>query len=331
MSCSVTVVDGTLVAACLATKEGVLARSPPLCGGNLASAGAPGGQNDVITTAQLLQCGVSESAISRRVRAGRLFRKHLGVYAVGRPDLSPAGVFHAAILAVGEDAHLCRRSTAVHLGFWPYGDLDVVEVTVPRRGIRRPGIRVYALADGLPRACQTIWRGVPTTTAPHAILDLAASLTSDEVFARTLHEAEVQDWVSQDQLRDELDRHHDHPGRSRLERELGWGPTPTRSPPEDRAVDILRRCGFTGFETNARIPGLPHWIEVDVLFPAHKLVIEVDGDRFHTTRCRRRRDARKRRIIEAAGLRVVLLTPDDVEPANEPQTIARLRHAVRDG
>jgi very-short-patch-repair endonuclease len=77
--------------------------------------------------------------------------------------------------------------------------------------------------------------------------------------------------------------------------------------------------------------GLPHWIEVDVLFPAHKLVIEVDGDRFHKTRCRRRRDARKRRIIEAAGLRVVLLTPDDVEPANEPQTIARLPHAVRDG
>ncbi len=183
-------------------------------------------------------------------------------------------------------------------------------MSVPRRGIRRPGIKVYCAGE-LPRACRTIWHGVPTTTAAHAILDLAAVVTSDEVFARTLHEAEVQDWVTHDQLRAELDRHPTHPGRPRLERELGWGPTPTRCPPEDRLVEILRRNGFTGFETNARIPGLPRWIEVDVLFAAHRVVIEVDGDRYHKTRYRRRRDARKQAIIEAAGLRVIRLVPDD--------------------
>ena len=285
-------------------------------------------QNNVITTAQLLRCGVSESAISRRVRSGRLYRKHLGVYAVGRPDLSQAGVFHAAVLAIGDDALLSHRSTAVNCGFWPYrGHPDVVEVTVPRRGIRRPGIKVYS-ADDIPRACRTIWHGVQTTTAAHAILDLAASITSDEVFARTLHEAEVQDWVTHDQLRAEIDRHPTHPGPPRLERELGWGPTPTRSPPEDRLVEILRRTGFIGFKTNARIPGLPRWIEVDVLFAAHSLVIEVDGDKFHTTRYRRKKDARKQAIIEAAGLRVIRLTPDDVEPASEAQTVTRLRHAI---
>ena len=200
---------------------------------------------------------------------------------------------------------------------------------MPRRGIRRPGIKVYS-ADDVPRACRTIWHGVPTTTAAHAILDLAASITSDEVFARTLHEAEVQDWVTHDQLRAEIDRHPTHPGRPRLERELGWGPTPTRSPPEDRLVEILRRNGFTGFKTNARIPGLPRWIEVDVLFAAHKLVIEVDGDKFHKTRYRRKKDARKQAIVEAAGLRVIRLVPDDVEPENETQTVARLRHAIPD-
>ncbi len=287
-------------------------------------------QNDVIKTSQLKACGLSKAAISRRVRDGRLYPKHRGVYAVGRPDLSQAGVFHAAVLAVGDDALLSHRSTAVNCGFWPYrGTPDVVEVSVPRRGIRRPGIKVYS-ADDLPRACRTIWHGVPTTTAAHAILDLAAVVTSDEVFARTLHEAEVQDWVTHDQLRAELDRHPTHPGRPRLERELGWGPTPTRSPPEDRLVEILRGNRFTGFETNARIPGLPQWIEVDVLFAAHRVVIEVDGDRFHKTRYRRRRDARKQAIVEAAGLRVIRLVPDDVEPENETQTVARLRHAIPD-
>ncbi len=286
------------------------------------------GQNHVITTGQLIECGLSNAAITRRVATGRLHRKHRNVYAVGRSDLSPAGVLHAAVLAVGEDALVSDRSTAALLGFWPYGgEIDVVEVTVPRRGVRRPGIKVHGVND-IPRACRTIWRGVPTTTAAHAILDLAASLHSDQVFARTLHEAEVQDWVTHDQLRAEIDRHPRHPGRKRLERELGWGPTPTRSQPEDKAVEILRRHGFRNFETNARIPGLPKWIEVDVLFPAHHVVIEVDGDRFHKTRYRRRRDARKQAIIEAAGLRVIRLRPDDVEPAGEAQTVARLRHAI---
>jgi very-short-patch-repair endonuclease len=286
------------------------------------------GQNEVITRKQLEACGLTNAGIGRRIARGWLHRKHQGVYAVGRADLSPAGVFHAAVLAIGEDARLTRRSTAALLGFWPYKPIGIVEITIPRRARPRRGIKVYTDTD-LPRACRTVWHRVPTTTAAHAILDLAASLSSDEAFARTLHEAEVQDWVTHDQLRAELDRHPKHPGRPRLERELGWGPTPTRSPPEDKLVDILRRHDFTGFQTNAQIPGLPKWIEVDVLFPANNLVIEMDGDRFHKTRYRRRKDARKRGIIEASGRRVVVLTPDDVEPGTpEAQTVARLRHGI---
>ncbi len=288
------------------------------------------GQNEVITRRQLEACGMSSTAIARRVKRGWLHRKHQGVYAVGRADLSPAGVFHAAVLAIGPDALLAGRSTAAHLGFWPYGPIDVVEVTVARRTRSRRGITVRSV-DDLPRACRTTRHGVPTTTAPHALLDLAGSPSTDEVFARTLHEAEVQNWVTHEQLRTELERHPTHPGRARLERELGWGPTPTRSPPEDRLVDLLRRRGFRNFETNARIAGLPRWIEVDVLFPAHKLVIEVDGDRFHKTRYRRKRDARKRAIVEAAGLRVIRLVPDDVEPEREAETVTRLRHAIPEG
>ena len=285
------------------------------------------GQNHVITAAQLKACGLSKAMINRRVGDGRLHPTHRGVYAVGRPDLSPAGVFHAAVLAVGQDSLLSHWATAALLGFWPYGTPDVIDVTVERRPRPRPGIRIHTVTD-LPRACRTVWHRVPTTTAAHAILDLAASLSSDEAFARTLHEAEVQDWVTHDQLRAELNRHPNHPGRHRLERELGWGPTPTRSPPEDRLVDILRRNDFSGFQTNAQIPGLPKWIEVDVLFDAKNLVIEMDGDRFHKTRYRRRKDARKRGIIEVSGRRVVVLTPDDVAPETEAQTVARLRHAI---
>src|SRR5438270_13430212 len=69
-------------------------------------------QNHVITAAQLKTCGLSKAMINRRVRDGRLHPTHRGVYAVGRPDLSPAGVFHAAVLAVGQDSLLSHWATA---------------------------------------------------------------------------------------------------------------------------------------------------------------------------------------------------------------------------
>ena len=51
-----------------------------------------------------------------------------------------------------------------------------------------------------------------------SILDLAATTESDEVFRRTLHEAEVQGRVTHDQLRAELERHPRHRGGPRLRR-----------------------------------------------------------------------------------------------------------------
>ena len=62
-----------------------------------------------------------------------------------------------------------------------------------------------------------------------------------------------------------------------------------------------------------------------------RVVIEVDGDQFHKTRYRRRRDARKQALLEAAAIRVVRLSPEDVEPALEAQTVTRLRHAIPSG
>jgi very-short-patch-repair endonuclease len=57
-------------------------------------------------------------------------------------------------------------------------------------------------------------------------------------------------------------------------------------------------------------------------------VIEADGGQFHDTRFRRERDARKQALLEAAGYRVIRLRWEDVAPALEAETVARLQHAV---
>jgi very-short-patch-repair endonuclease len=48
-----------------------------------------------------------------------------------------------------------------------------------------------------------------------------------------------------------------------------------------------------------------------VLFPAERLVIEVDGDRYHSTRFRKESDRRKQVIVEAAGYRVLRVREQD--------------------
>ncbi len=149
-------------------------------------------QNAVITTRQLTTCGLDSSATTRYVKAGRLFRKHQGVYAVGRPDLSQAGVFHAAVLAIGDDAVLSHRSAAALHGFWK-SELAVVEVTVPRRVQSRRGIRVYRVAEPPPTARR---QRIPVTTPAQTCLALAVTVGPDELLARAVHEAEIQAQMS---------------------------------------------------------------------------------------------------------------------------------------
>jgi very-short-patch-repair endonuclease len=279
----------------------------------------------VITTAQLMKCGCSKAMICRRVAQLRLFPKHRGVYAVGRPDLSPAGVCHAAALAVGEDAVVSHRAAGMLHGFWKRR-IDVVEITVARRVRRRDGIRVYQA--GLPRSDWRWREGMRVTTPERVLLDLAVTLRSERVFRRTVHEALVQEKVSEHTLRKAIQTHPGHKGSERLEAELADGAKPTRSGLEDWGVELLRGHPFPSFKTNVHPPGTPDWVEVDVIFPDHGLVIELDGTRYHDTPYRREQDAHKQELIEAAGLRVLRLTEEDAAPGNEAKTLEQIEDAL---
>src|SRR5207302_5626115 len=118
------------------------------------------------------------------------------------------------------------------------------------------------------------------------------------------------------------------PGAARLAAEIADGAKPTHSGFEDWTVQLLRRHNFPPFETNVHPPGTPNWVEVDVLFRAQKLVIEVDGDRFHSTPFRREFDARKQAILEAAGYRVLRVSEGDGEAYVVAHVLLHLRRGV---
>lgn len=283
-------------------------------------------QFGLITTGQLFALGLSRAAISERVKLGRLHRVHWGVYAVGRPDLARNGVFLAAVLAIGEGAVLSGFAGAALHDFWT-GATAPIDVTVARSVRSRSGIRVHAGVQ-LPAASVTIRFGIPVTSPAWTILDLAAVMYSQRAFRRLVHEAQAQGRVTPEGLHAEIERAPRHRGAPRVLAEIADGYKPTRSGLEDDLLDLLRRDAFPPFETNARVPGCPDWVRVDFLFRTQKVVIEVDGDRWHNTSFRREFDANKRATIEAAGYRVVVLVDDDLELPNQARTTTRIRHAV---
>ena len=68
---------------------------------------------------------------------------------------------------------------------------------------------------------------------------------------------------------------------------IDQGQAPTRSALEDRALALFRCHGLPRPRTNHLIEGT----EVDFFFPEARLIVEVDGARYHDTAFARRNDA----------------------------------------
>jgi len=226
-----------------------------------------------LTRRQLRDLGLDDDAIAYRVKVGRLHRVHQGVYAVGRPPVTPHERAAAAVLACGEGAALSHASAMTLWGFWKRWD-EPFEVVVP--GDRRPpGIRVH-------RSGTHAWRdlgtqlGIRVTRPARTILDISPRLT-DKQLKRTVSNALHSPWLKESQLLDTLERHPHRPGAPRIASLLGKPGTPTRSGWEDDFPGFCRRYGLPTPVMGAPVCGYI----VDALFPAHRVIVELDSVEYH--------------------------------------------------
>ena len=123
------------------------------------------GQHGVVARRQLGELGIGKSAIDARIRDGRLWRVHQGVYAVGRPTLTLHGRFLAAVLSCGPNAVLSHIAAAILWGLLEERG-PRIDVTVPRGGQRRRRGAVIVHRAALPDADLTTQHGIPVITPP---------------------------------------------------------------------------------------------------------------------------------------------------------------------
>jgi hypothetical protein len=132
-------------------------------------------QHGVLTRAALLELGFGHRSIEHRLATGRLHPVAAGIYAVGRPELTPHGRWMAAVLACGDGAVLSHRSAAELWGIG-YEQGGRIDVSIRRRSkIARRGIKVRA-RPSLPGPSITRRHGIPVTDPVQTLIDLATEL-----------------------------------------------------------------------------------------------------------------------------------------------------------
>ena len=199
----------------------------------------------------------------------------------------------AAVLACGSGSALCGPAAAHHLVITK-GKAPKPEVVSPAD--RRVTAVVTHRTRSGPSPSVTTWRGIPTTTVPQTLVDLAACLALDDL-ARACHEAQVLHRTTPAMVEAILERRPTSTGAGNLRRVLRGDLHITLSELERRFVALMRRHGFPLPETN-RPAGSRY---VDCRWPEVKLTVELDSYRFHNSRHTWELDRRREREAYARG------------------------------
>jgi very-short-patch-repair endonuclease len=247
----------------------------------------------VVTRTQLLAAGLTRAEIKRRVRSGALLREYRGVHRVGHRAPSVEARYLAAVCACGEGAVLSGRAAGHLLGILP-GPPPPPEVTTPTER-RVPGVRTHRSRSSLSLDAQ-FWRRVPVTSPARTLVDLAATLDI-EALARAAHEAGIRHDTAPREIEAVLARGTRWKGARNLRSVLYGEQRVTLSALERRFLERLTQAGLPLPRTNRQASRR----YVDCRWRDHRLTVELDGYRYHSSRHAWESDRRREREAFARG------------------------------
>ena len=266
-------------------------------------------QRGRVSRRQLRGAGISDSAISRLAARGGLHREHPGVFVVGYRGVEvPLARETSALLACRDGTVLSHLTAAALWRLVPAAG-DSVEVTIAGRQTANPkGVTVHRTRRLHPTEIRFRER-LPVTSVARTLLDTADEL-GGRAMERALDEGLERKLVRVDQIADVIAR---NPGRRAAAildglLEHRTGSTVSRSEVEERVLSMLRSARLPPPEMNVALLGFT----ADFVWRTQKLVVEVDGFAYHSSKSAFERDRRRDAIFRAAGWDVIRISAKQV-------------------
>jgi very-short-patch-repair endonuclease len=272
-----------------------------------AMAGLAGHQHGVVGRWQLRGLGMSPAQVKSRIGRGSLHVIHRGVYAVGHRSLTVEGRWMAAVLAFGPDAVLSHRSAGQLWGLVRRSRIRP-EVTRPKHAAGRPHLVVHESA--LPPDEIVRVRGIPVTSVPRTMLDLAGMLSARDV-ERAWNEMEVGEHRDRLSVPTLLERYPGRKGSLLLARLADRKTLPvgiTRNDFEEAFLAFVDARGLPRPRMNAHVALRGRFYEIDCFWEELRVAIELDGGKVHGTGQAFEKDRERDRILTAEGFTTSRIT-----------------------
>jgi len=288
----------------------------------------------VVTRTELLEHGLSSATIAARAQQGFLMVVWPGLYEVPELTGEKTSLFRA-VKSVPDSAIADVSAGRVWQAPLPTPDVDEpIHIVAPRDGPRTqmPGVIVHRTRRPFVEDIRFPVPGLPTLSPARTVLDLAGcSQIGDHRLAHIVESQLIAGVLD----RSEIIRLLERPGlrgvsgarrlRSITETLLDDQPV-ADSMLERRFERLLVDHSIVGFRRQVR----PPWYDgrrgvVDFADSSAKLVVEVDGRRWHATSRAMTEDRRRDRLAATRGWQVLRVTWSDVvdEPTRTAHQVAK--------
>lgn len=242
-------------------------------------------QHGVFARWQVLAAGGDDHLIGQRCAAGRWRRVAVGVYElVGAPP-DPARPLWIGWLAVGPEAVVSHETAGETQRLEPVPVGLLVFTTKHGDHRRLPGITVHQLADLATHHIAPV-DGLPTTTIPRTIVDLAA-VSGIERLARIVENAVAAGRTTELEIGTTL-AEVARPGKRGVQKlTLVLRRRAPGDPKPDSHLERLLLGVIDAAGLPRPVPQLPHPGRhpargcVDFAYPDERLILEADGRRWH--------------------------------------------------
>jgi predicted transcriptional regulator of viral defense system len=261
----------------------------------------------IFTAHQAALTGIDRGALQSKVARGEWVRRAPGLYTPAERLPQDLDAERFAVAIYGPRVAISHASAAA-LYELPVPDQRGVHVTVPRNVKRtaREGITAHRRQLTV-EECPLVF-GLPTTSVARTLLDLSVSLPLDEAVA-TADAALRARKIELTELLAEARRLRWHPASSRINEFLTYVDPRSGSVPESRVRVALRKAGLPVPITQYEVfHGSRLIARVDFAWPHAKLILEVDGWRYHSDDPAFLHDRVKQNELIQLGWRVLRVT-----------------------